>query len=175
MKIIAILFIAAVSVYVLFKIGLSLYRPFLFRKWIANTNKKYDELISIIDKDMAESVDKYDKWKADGNILLDFDSEKECIERMRNAVGAKMHEQEIHNKFIMLMERHGGDLKKLGEILDSFDKYVEVRLDTYRDAELSTRLLTNGSMTFDEWVAVAKGSRTITEKCERRIDTMLHT
>ncbi len=174
MKIIAILFISAASLYVLFKIGLNLYRPFLLRKLIEETHKKYDDLIAIIDRDMAESIGKYDKWKAGNKMSLDFDSEKECIERMRNAVGAKMHEQEIHNKFIMLMERHGGDLKKLGEVVANFDRYVDVRLDTYRDAELSTRLLANGTMTFDEWAAVAKGSRMVTEKCERRIDIMLN-
>ncbi len=174
MKIIAILFISAVSVYVLLKIGPNLYRPFLLRKRIKETQKKYDELIAIIDRDMAESVVRYDKWKADNEISHDLDSEQECRERMRNAIRAKMHEQEIHNKFTMLMERNGGDIKKLGEVLANFDRYIEVRLDTYRDAELSTRLLENGTMTFDEWVAVAKGGRTVTEKCERRIDIMLN-
>lgn len=174
MQLLIIVIISCVIIYGLSKIGLYLYRPFALDKLIERTQNKYEKLIAIMEKDEAESIEMYKKFKSGDTVSIDFYSEDDFKKRTQAAIDAKNHEKEMRDKMIRLNERYISDINKLVEMAVNFDRYFTVSLQICMDAEYNTNSFMNDSMTFDKWTSAANESRIIKEECQRRIDAMLN-
>ena len=173
MKILIIVVLSGIVIYFLFKICLYFYRPFLLEKMILELQTQYDQLLIIIDKSTEEAAEQYKNIQSGDRISILANSEDDLKGNLEKEIASKKHIQEVNNKFIRLRERFIGDYKKLSEAIVAYRRFLNMRANQYKNAEIYSRALGIGSMSFDEFIASANEDRIAIEESERRLDVLL--
>jgi hypothetical protein len=173
LEILIILVLAGFVIYLLFKLGLYIYRPFFLQKTISNIEAQYNKLLAILNKRIDMEVENYNKWKSGDKVILTLRNEDELKDSIDEAMASKKHEQEVNEKFLRLRERSIGNYKKLGDAIFWYKRYLSLRLNQFENATIYSNTLTGGVVTLDEFMASANEHRIAIEESERRLDALL--
>ena len=170
-----LLFIAAAGIvaYLALKLCLYIYRPFFLSKTFREIDGMYNKLLVGIDNDMDTAIEYYSKWQSGDKVLRALRTEKELINNVDTAKGAKAHEEELHDKFLRVRERFIGDPKKLSEGIVAYRRYLGVKLKQRRDASLFANAVTSEAVSFDEMMAAARETIVVLEENEKKLDVLL--
>lgn len=169
------LFIIAsvVVAYFVLKLYLYIYRPFVLSKAFREIDNMYNNLLDAVGKDVNSAIEDYRKWQSGDKVLRDLRTEEEIIKSVDTAKGAKIHEEELHDKFLQVRERFIGDHKKLSEGIVAYRRYLGVKLKQHRDASLFANAVTSGAVSFDEMVAAARETIVVLEENKKKLDVLL--
>jgi hypothetical protein len=120
LKLLLFFVIAGVSVYLLLKLCLYLYRPFFLSKTFREIDDMYSKLVAEVENDVNAAIEDYSKWQSGDKVLRTMRTKEEIIKSVDTAKGAKAHEEELHEKFLRVRERFIGDTKKLSEAIVAY-------------------------------------------------------
>lgn len=173
MKIILILVMAGLTLFCVMKIGLYAYRPFFLNKLLREIQTKYDDLIMLYEKELKEATDNLNKYESGDDILIKLGSEDEFRARIKDALQILKELQESNVVFIRLKERFLTNNKMLSESIIAYQRYLELRLNSRKNAHLCTQALASGGIALAEFVAAAKEDKILIEESEKKLYRLL--
>ena len=173
LQLLLFIFVAGTLVYLLSKLYLCLYRPFILFTTFGKIEQMYNRLLTDAERDVSSAVENLDKWVSGDKAVRTVYTEGIIMERIIAAKAVIAHEEEVYGKFMSLRERFVQDHKELLESIVAYRRYLEVRLKHRQDAKLFASEATSGSMSLDEIIATSKKTMTVLEENERKLDIIL--
>lgn len=139
----------------------------------------YNVVLSQTKREVVSASEDLNKWWSDGKIPLIPDHENQLQERIKAAKSAQIHEEEVHKKFLRLKERFiqtrdkrgNPDYIKLADLVTTYQRYLEVRLNQIRFFANAVILL--NTISFEEMVASNNETLIILQENERKLDKLL--
>jgi len=173
--------VAGVLIYLLLKFCMHLYRPFYFVKLIKKTEEMYETVLSHTKRDIDSALEHSEKWHSGAKAQRTAYSEEEINERVKAAQVAKAHEEKVYSKFLRLKERYvqkrdtrgNSDYIKIADLIMTYQRYLEVRLNQMENGSLIVNALTSGAISFEEFEASRNDTLIILEENERKLDRLL--
>jgi len=172
LNILIILVLAGLVIYLLFKLGLYIYRSFYLQKMTSKIEEQHNKLLARLNQDVDMGVENYNQWQS-GDITLGLESGDELKDRINEAMASKKHAQEVNEKFIRLRERYLLNYKKSADPIFWYMTYLDLRLNQFENADIYSSALSIEGATFDEFVISANEQRIPIEENERRLDALL--
>ena len=172
MNILIILVLAGLVIYLLFKLGLYIYRSFYLQKMTSKIEEQHNKLLARLNQDVDMGVENYNQWQS-GDITLGLESGDELKDRINEAMASKKQAQEVNEKFIRLRERYLLNYKKSADPIFWYMTYLDLRLNQFENADIYSSALSIEGATFDEFVISANEQRIPIEENERRLDALL--